>query len=384
MSEAERERIRVFDGHYTMVEEGYALPEPIIHVYGRDADRRRRHVEIEGFHPYLTAPLNEVQDMAQALDNDHRVRRVEWQEESEEPVEGLDGQRLAKIYTVKPYDVPKIRENFSETYEADVHFFERLCIDLGIKDTMSVPADAENPVHVDDVETSDNDPLMVQPRIGYVDIEVEQTDEGPSVVSERGIELAQNTVTAITCYDSYLAEYTVFVLAHDEWSDMERRTVAALDLDESASVETFTEEKTLLAAFVSYVDALDFDVLTAWNATFDFPYIVNRLHTLDHPDRRNLSPVGRVDEMNGDGSWMYGDLKGRILFDLLDGYEKTQIHELDSYALEHVARQETDIEKLDVEDIDEAWANDPRKFVRYNLRDVEAMVEIDQSRGVLV
>lgn len=381
----DRERIRVFDGHYLMEEEGYVDPEPILHVYGRDSNYNRRHVEIEGFHPYLTAPLSEVQEMAAPLDNDHRVRRVEWTEEDESAVESVDGKRLAKVYTIAPYHVPKIRENFSETYEADVRFFERFVIDEGIKDTMSIPTEHDEPLHVSEVRSSDNSPLTVPPRIGYVDIEVEQTDDGPSVVSDRGIELADSPITAITIYDNYTKAYEVLVLAHDDWTHPEQQAVSALDTEEDASITVFPNEKRLLASFISHVDAFDYDVLTAWNGTgFDFPYTVNRLFTLDHPDRMKLSPVGIVDQMNGNGSWVNEDLKGRILFDLLAGYEKTIVNELPTYSLEYVAKEETDIEKLSVEDIDTAWRDDPETFVKYNLIDVKAMVLIDQNRGILV
>lgn len=87
--------------------------------------------------------------------------------------------------------------------------------------------------------------------------------------------------------------------------------------------------------------------------------------------------------MDGSGRWINGDIEGVLLFDLLVGYEKTAIHELEDSSLSTVAAHETDIEKLDVEDIDQAWIDEPSTFVRYSIRDVEAMVLIDKERGVL-
>jgi len=132
------ERVRIFDGYYEMAEAGYTDPEPIIHAFGRDTEHRRRHIRVEGFHPYLTVPLSEVMAKTDAIDNDHRIRRIEWTEDDGGVIESLDGQRLAKVYTVAPYHVPKIRANFSEHFEADVPFFERFCIDKDIRDTIDV------------------------------------------------------------------------------------------------------------------------------------------------------------------------------------------------------------------------------------------------------
>jgi len=150
------------------------------------------------------------------------------------------------------------------------------------------------------------------------------------------------------------------------------------------TMNSFHDEGDLLTAFASWVAERNFYVVQGWNSnSFDTPYLVNRCLELGVDTIHDLSPAGYVRSMSGDGGWLNSDLKGVVCFDLLEGYQKTQYRELDSYALEDVAATETDYEKLDVGDLDDLWRSDPLTFARYSVRDTQATVAIDENVGVV-
>jgi DNA polymerase elongation subunit (family B) len=372
-----------YDAWYTETDEGYQGTMPLVHLACRDQQRRPVTVTIEEFRPYFCVHLSDVLGDDE-LAADDRVLHVDPLADDR----GVTGERLAKIVCERPRHVGQLRDRFDPTYEADVPFPERFLIDAKINHRLKVPSHArEERITPEDVFSGDDahgEP--VDPRIVTYDIEVQQSEDGPSVVSEKGTELAMNPITAIAAHDSYTDGYYVWVLAHDEW-DAEMGTQLGDWRDGSDHVQQFTVHPTeleLLESFVGWLTDRQPNVLQGWNSnSFDTPYLVNRCFEQDVYTIRDLSPTGDVHPMDGDGQWINSDLKGVVLFDLLDGYKKTQFHELDSYSLANVAAEETQYDKLAVGDIDEVWQEDPEQFVEYVLRDCQATVAINEEVGVV-
>lgn len=380
--EQETELLKFVDLYHTVEEDRGQYPEPVIHLFARHSDHEKWHIEVEGFHPYFCIHRDIDNETFNALNRDHRVRSVDFEEHDD-----MDGNGLWRVTTVKPRPhVSDLSEEFDAPQEADVRYTDRFLVDTEIKQCFEVPVEAkENPIHWEQIEATDTD-LDVTPRVCTLDIEVQQAESGPSIVSEEGTEMARQPITAITAHDNYLDEYQVWVLAHENWvDDTERITQLHKELENVGEVQVFYEERGLLQDFVQYVSEYNFDILTGWNSnSFDIPYLVNRcLKEQGIYNIMNWSPTRDVDTMSGDGSWINSDLKGMMLFDMMVGVEKTSVHELKSYALSNVAAELLDIDKLDVGDIDNAWENAPEKFVKYNIRDTEAVVEIDREVGIL-
>jgi len=74
---------------------------------------------------------------------------------------------------------------------------------------------------------------------------------------------------------------------------------------------------------------------------------------------------------------------GREMFDMLQAYKKTQIHEKRSYSLGYIAEEELGYGKEDVEDLDTGWTHNPVDYMQYNIRDTEAVVQIEDVKDVL-
>jgi len=372
--------VTVFDSFYTVDDD---LNEPYVHLVGRDENRRHAHVVVEGFDPYFCVKQSDALDAMDALEDDERVRYVETTDERT-----TTGEYVARIVTRLPKHVGTLREQFDESFEADVNFPLRFLVDHDIKHQARIQGDYRSgAVAVERVTSGDDtDVEPARPRKCTYDIEVLQGDDGPSVVSERGTELARQPITAISAHDSYTDAYGLWLLVHKGWPaavlEEIERTLA--DVDGTVTVTSFGDEGDLLTSFASWVAERNFNVLQGWNSnSFDTPYLVNRCLELGVDTIHDLSPAGYVRSMDGDGSWLNSDCKGVVCFDLLEGYQKTQYRELDSYALEDVAATETDYEKLDVGDLDDLWRSDPLTFAEYSVRDTQATVAIDENVGVV-
>jgi DNA polymerase I len=90
-----------------------------------------------------------------------------------------------------------------------------------------------------------------------------------------------------------------------------------------------------------------------------------------------------VDEV-WDSGWGGPNIKGRVVFDLLYAYQRTQFSELDSYRLDAVGEEELGVGKERYPgDIGDLWSDDPERLLEYNLRDVELCVELDRKQEII-
>ena len=377
VNQQQRRVLKYIDCYYTLDDD-----EPIIHLIARDEDGSRHHIEVVDFTPYFCVPQSEktMDEWEQLFKTDHRITDIDLDEHT-----SMDGQQLAKIEVNTPSDVRDLRDQFDEPLEADVRYPTRFLIDTGIKQCFSVPDESDRitPDDITPIDPDDPRHIDVEPRVLTFDIEVLQGDgSGPSVISDRGIELAMQPITAIAAHDSYTDESRVWILRHNSWDD---ETVEDVLQATDAETRVYEHEYTMLSNFCGWVADRQFDVVTGWNVSFDICYLVNRcLKEKDVTDIFRWSPTRDVRTMPGNGKWINSKLKGMIIFDMLQGYEKTEVTELDSYRLDDVAEAELGERKADVGDIDDSWQNTPETFTEYVLKDTLLVVQLDRSRGILV
>jgi len=385
--------LRVTDAYYETQDDGYRTKMPVLHLFGRDTQWQRHHVCVDSFRPYFCVTQKEWAQKGTEVAQDDRVRSVETEDLRGRPETAIDGTPLVRVVCREPGDVKDLQELFDDPYEADVKFSVRFLVDFDIFQWVSVPDEYvysgetvpadELTLDVNDNETPEQVP---PPRVCTYDIEVKMGGRGPPVVSEDGTEQARNPITAITAHDSYTDEYTVWLLAHNDWDVSDSQAARdAVDAD----VSVYKNPKTVVSMFCEYVTERDFDILTGWSASgFDHPYLVNYAIGNNVSGVYKLSPTRDVYTMSGSGKFINSDLNGRLLLDSLTLYKKCKIHELDSYRLSDVATEEdVDVGKLDLSSeidvpegqssIDYAWKHHPELFCEYSYRDVKACVQIN-------
>ncbi|ELZ27315.1 DNA polymerase elongation subunit (family b) [Halogeometricum pallidum JCM 14848] len=349
---------------------------PVVHVFGRTRENETEHIRVLGLEPYFYAPTDTLDD--DLLDKSVITR-------TEAGYESIRGEDLTKICTRTPRDVGQIRDEFDH-YEADILFPNRLLIDKDIQSGICVPArrldDEDGTVQVPHDEVVPID-VEADLRVNTFDIEVNDRAGFP--------EEGEEPIICLTSHDSYRDEYIAWLYNAPEAGDGVEAPTDLGDyqpLDDATEVEirAFDREGEMLDAFVRYIEETDPDVLTGWNfEDFDMPYFLDRLDVVNPTSDYDLDPdrLSRIGEVWRSG-WGGPDVKGRVVFDLLYAYKRTQFSELESYRLDAVGELELDVGKERYTgSIGDLWEEDPKRLLEYNVRDVELCVEIDRKQDVV-
>ena len=156
-------------------------------------------------------------------------------------------------------------------------------------------------------------------------------------------------------------------------------------------VSIHTSEKELLEQFLKHWQNTDIDVITGWNINFfDIPYLINRINNvLGKGEAKKLSPWGRIRDrrvvvMNRENT-VY-DLVGISTLDYFDLYRKLTFTTRESYRLDHIAYVELGERKTSYEEYDsmsDFYKKNFQKFVDYNVRDVDLVVQLEEKLGLL-
>lgn len=205
-------------------------------------------------------------------------------------------------------------------------------------------------------------------KVMFLDIET-YSKEFPDV------QLATHTINLITIYDSFSKKYVSFGLK-------------PYTPERKDHIYHYCQgEEKLLKEFLKYYRNDPPDVLVGWNNVgFDIPYTVNRItNVLGEDYARDLSPVQRyyekVDKTAKFGTPQnYYVLEGVSSLDYMVMYKKFALEPQESYKLDYIA--EVELEKNKIQYEGQLWEladNDWKKFVEYNVQDVELLVNLDDK-----
>ncbi|HZD43620.1 MAG TPA: DNA-directed DNA polymerase, partial [Methanomicrobiales archaeon] len=218
--------------------------------------------------------------------------------------------------------------------------------------------------------------VEVPARVCMLDIECDDSQGFP--------EADRDAIFCITCYDSFEDTYTTFLMQSKEWSNLasmirqdgEERRNGCFCADRHA-VHSYPDERSMLLGFVEYIQQKDPDILSGWNiAEFDMPYLSRRLEVL------GLSPVQLA---RLPGQTERNAIRGRAIFDLLQGYKK--IHgaaQKESYRLDAIAEEEVGETKVRYTgSLSSLWKSDPLRLIEYNYTDVALCVGINRENLII-
>jgi len=174
----------------------------VVKVVGRAADGRRVVKKIFETEPYMFIP--ESAPTPHSFDCDATIVDIRGGFES------YDGVSLLQIVTEYPKGVREIRKEYEhdQQYESDLIYERRCTADYALSGYIKVPDDSSFPISEVESIPTDEVESPIDPRICYIDIEAVV----PDTFTDDFAEEAPNEVTAITAYDSYDEEYTLFCL----------------------------------------------------------------------------------------------------------------------------------------------------------------------------
>ena len=204
-------------------------------------------------------------------------------------------------------------------------------------------------------------------RIMFVDIEVLQ-EEGKFPYPKE----AERPVICLTVYDNYMKKFITLIQKDNLEPHVE-------DKDKNWNVVYLNNERDLFLMFLKIYKTIDPDIVTAWNISFDIPYLIQRASKKGYFDPKELSPIGRVEI-----DWENNDviIGGVQVLDMLTAYRK--IKHQPSYSLKYIAKAEGLAEKTEeAEDIPWLYENNLDRLVFYNKRDDEIIVQLEEKFGII-
>jgi len=362
-------------------------------LYGRTPQGNAEKVTVEGFEPYFYVPQEEATEL---VPKDHSdLRRVEVtdvenlnvsQQQAKQqqhptvvdemPVtESLKGERLARVVVTHPGGVPKLKEQYDKTYEADVQFTDRLRIDQEIYTGIEVDSRTVTPDEITPVD------MDTQARYHYYDIETD--DRGSIPVQGGEVVHTDSEIVTITSYDSFDEEYIAFLnLKERPVSEVLPEIVETGEKPGCIDTIVFERnEKELLRTYFQYIQDSNPDVLLAWNNLgFDAPYLIERAKAINV----STGTLGRKPERNATSGQYDPEISGRVVYDLMKAWKRMQYSDV-SKALDNAASIELDdAAKIEHEEsLFELWRSNVSKLLKYNARDVKLMVDINDAAGVM-
>ena len=272
----------------------------------------------------------------------------------------LDKEPLKKVVVESSYDIKEAKKMFNKTYEADVPLHFRYCID-----------------ELDEMPEYNM-------KKWYWDMEWQQGGEH------------HNKITVIVVYDNYDKQYYQWVWFPNYDDSLEGKDIK--DLDKFI----FDNEKDMIESFMRTMIVKDPDMLIAWFGNFaDIPKLLDRACALGL-NPCIMSPTGNIKGIKKvkDGhSFAYAEkgfgqieqpIGGRITLNLDLAFERqwndSQRGTLPSMALDYIGEIVLGKKKLVSEkfpDTNEfyrrAWLEDTQTYLDYAIKDVELIVEIDET-----
>jgi DNA polymerase elongation subunit (family B) len=260
--------------------------------------------------------------------------------------ETLDGKRVSKTYTCDKNDPLTY-------YEIDIPMETRVLVDA-YKDLDDAPK-FHNTV--------------------FIDIECEI---GGALTTDY-IKSAPMKITSVSLYDVNLKKFYCLILD-------EKKQLKHVE-EENKEIIPCDDEESLLSKFIDTWLVSDPTIISGWNSEFfDIPYLYHRIcKVLGEEKAKTLSPLGIVtvkDFFNKRDQTTESTvtIAGVNHLDYMLLHKKFIMKQESSYKLGDIGEKYVKLGKIEYEgSLDKLFREDVNKFIEYNLRDVEILIELDKK-----
>jgi len=207
----------------------------------------------------------------------------------------------------------------------------------------------------------------------YLDIECEIA----GALTPENIKDPKGKITSVALYDNNSKKYYCLIL--DEQQLMSEAK------SESKEVIPYKTEKELLNGFLDLWINLDPTIISGWNSEFfDIPYLYYRINKVLGNDMGNyLSPIQKVKidvTFEANGAVENVNIAGINHLDYMNLFKKFITKQEPSYALGNIGEKYVKLGKIEYKgSLDRLFAEDVDKFIEYNIRDVEIIVELEKA-----
>jgi DNA polymerase elongation subunit (family B) len=220
---------------------------------------------------------------------------------------------------------------------------------------------------VDNYFEDDNPPKYHN--ILYLDIEI--TING--ALTTDTIKKAISEITSIALYDNTTKEMWCFILDKSKELTPIRQG--------NKFIVPCKNEADLLSKFLDKWEEFDPTIITGWNSSFfDVPYLYYRIQkVLGDRYANRLSPIKKI-KTNGWNENQPIEIGGVNHLDYMILFKKYITKQEDSYKLGDIGEKYVNLGKIEYEgNLDKLFKDDINKFIEYNLRDVDIIVELEKK-----
>jgi len=205
----------------------------------------------------------------------------------------------------------------------------------------------------------------------FFDIETEMLDS----LTFEYIQTAPKKITSIAWYDKQVQEWGVLILD-------EKNQLRYTNNNHKEVIPCRTESE-LLSKFIEKFREIDPDIIIGYNSDyFDIPYLYYRMFKILGKDMvKHLSPIGIVRET----PWYY-DLGQYIQIAGVESLDYLRLHKKyywkgePSYTLNAMGLKYVNMGKIEYTgSLDKLFKDDINLFIKYNFRDVEILVALDNK-----
>jgi len=149
--------------------------------------------------------------------------------------------------------------------------------------------------------------------------------------------------------------------------------------DKNLTLEVVQTEYELISKFLSYYLEIQPTIITGWNIDFfDIPYLYNRITKIGGKQYADsLSPINEVIYLPHRNRYR---IMGVSCLDYMALYKLFTYSEEVSYSLDAISKKELGRGKIEYEGtLDHLYKTDPEKFIKYNINDVELVLDLDEK-----
>tara|TARA_B110000444_G_scaffold205128_1_gene198250 strand:+ start:1 stop:1377 length:1377 start_codon:yes stop_codon:yes gene_type:complete len=192
-------------------------------------------------------------------------------------------------------------------------------------------------------------------------------------LTEEYIKSAPKKVTSIAWYDKQVDEWACIILDP-------KNQIKPTKQGNKEIIPCRTEGE-LLGKFLERFREIDPDIIIGWNSDyFDVPYLYYRICNVLGEDIANyLSPINYVRET----PWFkdqFIQIPGVESLDYMRLHKKFSQRDEPSMRLDSIGEKYVNLGKIEYEgNLDRLFETDINKFIDYNFRDVEILVELDKK-----
>ncbi len=359
---------QILDADYT-----YSENKPVVRLYGRDDSGNSVCCMVPGFEPYFYAKAGpEMAAVLQEKFKEH-IKKIEPVLLFEPVGYFKNKTSMLKIILFDPKSVPIIRDEVrnmvDEVYETDILFRNRYMVDKGLGGMSWANAEPEGKLISNEVLSSIKitsgkvEPLEIlrNAPLRHLAYDIECLSINGAMPSPENSPII---LMSLAFAPDFEGKKTLVLVGKDARVDGE--------------TESCGSEEAMLKRFFEIVREYDPDILVGYNSnSFDVPYIVERIKTLNKKGAR-IEPLmgrdGRTVYYKKFGNTTRVSVMGRIAVDVLPLLRKE--FSLKQYTLRNAAKELLGSEKLDIHflEMESYWNDDGEKlskFIEYARRDSE-------------